>query len=391
MDSVGCGAMLDADKYGDAGADTLGSVAAGNPDLKLPIFTKLGAGNLLKLSLFDENPDFTTFVSRAKIKSDGKDTTTGHWEIAGLVLDKPFALFPQGFPDEIINYIVRNSGIAGFIGNFAASGTEIIKQLGEEHIKTGKPIIYTSADSVLQIAAHEKYFGLEKLYEVCETARKIADKYNISRVIARPSLGEKSSEFKRTLNRKDFSMHPPRKTVLNYLSEGGIKTAGVGKISDIFLGFGLDNSYEAHSNAQAYEVLRRLVKKTDTEQFVFVNLVDFDMLYGHRRDVKGYGQALKELDDFLEDWLLSIADNELIILTADHGCDPAFKGTDHTRERVPIIAFSPRFNRGVVELGVRDSLADMGMTVAENFKIEANSLNGKSFLPILRNLIVKSS
>jgi len=346
MDGVGCGKSKDSEKYGDAGANTLASVAEANPELKLPALTRLGLGNLTGLSLFEQNGYFNSFITRSDFKSSGKDSTTGHWEIAGLISDADFAYFPDGFPDEIVDEIIEKSDVKGILGNKAASGTEIIKELGTKHINSGKPILYTSADSVLQIAAHEEHFGLERLYKLCEICRLIADKHNISRVIARPFVGKTARSFKRTTNRHDYAIAPPGKTILNVLSENNVSTASVGKIKDLFNHSGIDKCYEAHTNPEAYKVLNELAGKFDTERFVFVNLIDFDTLYGHRRDPQGFGQALKEFDDFLGKWVSRLHNDTLVILTADHGCDPTFKGTDHTRECVPVVAISHNLRKG---------------------------------------------
>ncbi|MCD4656135.1 MAG: phosphopentomutase [Planctomycetes bacterium] len=385
MDGVGCGASRESEKYGDAGANTLRSVANANPDLKLPTFSRLGLGNMLGLSLFEQDGYFSSYIGRSDFKSLGKDSTTGHWEIAGLISDADFSYFPGGFPDEIVHEIVEKSDIDGFIGNVVASGTEIIKVLGTQHINSGMPILYTSADSVLQIAAHEEHFGLERLYKLCEISRKIVDNFNISRVIARPFIGKTAKSFKRTTNRQDFTIAPPGKTLLNVLSEQNVSTASVGKIKSLFNNSGVDKAYEAHTNLEAYEILQDLTGKFDTEKFVFVNLIDFDTLYGHRRDSKGFGQALKEFDDFLGKWLNMLHNDTLIILTADHGCDPSFKGTDHTRECVPTIAFAPNFRKGFVDLRTHSSTADIAATITDNFNIREKSIAGRSFFNILKS------
>ena len=386
LDGVGCGASKTSEDYGDKGANTLESVARENPELQLPTFSRLGLGNLLGSSLFQQNDYFASFVTRSDFRGLGKDSTTGHWEIAGLISEKDFAYFPDGFQDEIVDEIIANSDIEGFLGNKAASGTEIIKELGTKHINSCKPILYTSADSVLQIAAHEEHFGLERLYKLCEISRKVADKFNISRVIARPFIGKTARSFKRTTNRKDYSMIPPGKTILNVLSENNVTTASVGKIKDLFSMSGVDKVYEAHTNPEAYEVLNNLAGKFDTERFVFVNLIDFDTLYGHRRDAKGFGQALREFDDFLGKWVTKLHNDTLVLLTADHGNDPGFKGTDHTRECVPLIALSPVFRKGYVDFKIRNTASDIAATIADNFNIRERTLAGTSFLHILKSL-----
>lgn len=335
LDSVGCGHAPDAAAYGDAGANTLGHLFENIPDLALPHMASLGLYDLLEKNQVAHlaSAQATTMAEA----SQGKDTTTGHWELAGCITRQGFATFEK-FPAALLDEIEKAAGIH-FIGNFASSGTEILKLLGEEHVKTGKPILYTSADSVMQIAAHEESFGLEKLYALCATARKILDQHSIKigRVIARPFLGSSAENFTRTTNRHDYSLIPPR-TVWNELSEKNVAVIGVGKISDIYAGSGISESHSTISNQHGMQVIEELwQQKRQQDHIIVANLVDFDMHYGHRRDPAGYAQALREFDAWLGSFLPKIKNNELLIITADHGNDPYHHGTDHTRERVPLL------------------------------------------------------
>ncbi len=381
LDSVGIGAMPDADMYKDSGADTLVNMGKKRGFLNLPNLASLGLGYIIS--------DYISGIPKVERpcgsfgilneKSKGKDTTTGHWEMSGIILDEPFALFPQGFDRDIIDEFSRRTG-RGVIGNKAASGTEIIAELGEEHMKTGKWIVYTSADSVFQIASHEEIIPLDELYRGCEIARDICDRLRIGRVIARPFVGRPGS-FKRTYNRKDFSMLPPHKTALDLLSESGIKVTGIGKIYDIFAGRGVTESIHTDGNADGIEKTVRAV--SEERGFIFVNLVDYDMVYGHRRDIEGYAGALEYFDSNLKRIMDKIDDESILIITADHGCDPTFTAhTDHTRERVPLLVYSPSAREGVF-LGVRDTFADIGKTVLEWFGV-SNGLPGRSFLPEIK-------
>ncbi|MEO7099191.1 MAG: phosphopentomutase [Luteolibacter sp.] len=337
LDSVGCGNAPDATDYGDAGANTLGHLFERIPDFSLPNLARLGLYEILDL------PDDTKIhpdASWARLteKSAGKDTTTGHWELMGCSLEKAFATFGS-FPPDLVAELEARGGVE-FIGNIASSGTEILMQLGEEHLRTGKPILYTSADSVLQIAAHEEVFGLERLWDLCKTARALLDErgIRIGRVIARPFLGNTAADFKRTGNRHDYSLMPDE-TVLNRLQRAGIQTIGVGKIADIFANSGISESYPTKSNAEGMTVIERLwAENRETPHFIFANLVDFDSLYGHRRDPEGYAGCLREFDDWLGGFIGQVKPGDLMILTADHGNDPYHPGTDHTREQVPFLA-----------------------------------------------------
>ncbi len=336
LDSVGCGNAPDAAEYGDTGADTLGHLYANIPSFSLPNLESLGLARLLDLP--GDTPTLPgSSATRLTETSAGKDTTTGHWELMGSALDEPFATFSE-FPPDLVAEIEARGGVE-FIGNFASSGTEILTQLGEEHVRSGKPILYTSADSVLQIAAHEETFGLERLWDLCKTARHVLDEkgIRIGRVIARPFVGKASADFKRTGNRHDYSLMPSE-TVLNRLQNTGVETIGVGKIWDIFAGSGIGESHPAKSNAEGMAVIDKLwQEKRDAPHFVFANLVDFDSLYGHRRDPEGYAESLREFDAWLGDFLPQIEEGDLVILTADHGNDPYHPGTDHTREQVPVM------------------------------------------------------
>lgn len=337
LDSVGCGSAPDAAAYGDTGADTLGHLFKRIPDLALPNLAEVGLYQVIGL------PSPATLKSgaawaRLTELSAGKDTTTGHWELMGCALDEPFATF-ESFPEELVAELEKRGGVE-FLGNHAASGTEILTKLGDEHLLTGKPILYTSADSVLQIAAHEETFGLQRLWDLCKTARGLLDErgIRIGRVIARPFVGHSAADFKRTGNRHDYSLMPGE-TTLNRLQREGVETIGVGKIADIFANSGISESHPTKSNAAGMKEIDRLWDEArETPHFIFANLVDFDSLYGHRRDPAGYAQCLREFDHWLGSFLPKIRPGDLLILTADHGNDPYHPGTDHTREQVPVLA-----------------------------------------------------
>lgn len=337
LDSVGCGKAPDAAAYGDAGANTLGHLFERIPDLELPNLASLGLYQAIGLQ---RDARLLAGASWARLteQSAGKDTTTGHWELMGCALDEPFATF-EAFPSDLVEELERRGNVE-FLGNLAASGTEILVSLGEEHVRTNKPILYTSADSVLQIAAHEEAFGLERLWELCKAARSLLDERNIriGRVIARPFLGSSAADFKRSGNRHDYSLMPGE-TVLNRLQAKGVETIGVGKISDIFAGSGISESHPTKANAEGMAAVERLwAEKRRHPHFILVNLVDFDSLYGHRRDPEGYANCLREFDAWLGGFLPKVEPGDLVILTADHGNDPYHTGTDHTREQVPALA-----------------------------------------------------
>lgn len=338
LDSVGCGHAPDADQYGDQGANTLGHLYECIPGFKLPNLESLGLCTLLDLPhQVEQRAGYA--ATRLTSHAAGKDTTSGHWELMGHVIKTPFATY-RTFPQDLIDGLSRATH-TGFIGNYAASGTEIIATLGPEHLATGHPILYTSADSVMQIAAHEESFGLERLLDICRTAREFLDSrgIRIGRVIARPFLGDSSHGFYRTSNRHDFSMTPGQ-TALDRLQTAGIATVGIGKISDIFAGAGIDVSFPTHSNADGMALISKLWNESHpSARLLFANLVDFDALYGHRRDPHGYANCLREFDGWLGSFLANINEGDLLMITADHGNDPYHPGTDHTREQVPLLAY----------------------------------------------------
>ena len=375
IDSCGAGALPDADAYGDGGANTLGNTAKRVGGLHLPTMQSWGLGNLTEIAGCPKavSPR-ASFGTMAEL-SHGKDTTTGHWEMVGVVLDKGFTTFPHGFPAELMREWQQLSGAPGFLGNKPASGTVIIEELVREHLATGWPIVYTSADSVFQIAAHEQKVPLATLYTWCEAARTAGKKYGIARVIARPFIGE-PGKLQRTYNRRDFSQPPPPGTVLDLLADAGVQIVGVGKIPDIYDGRGMARSVHTEGNADGLRKTEELLGDLGPS-FLFVNLVDTDMLYGHRRDPVGYARALQEIDTALPSIASALRRDDLLVLTADHGNDPTFPGSDHTREQVPLLAYSPRRVKGAA-LGVRDSFADLGATVAEYFGLAAP--RGRSFL-----------
>lgn len=365
LDGVGIGAMPDADAYGDAGSDTLGHIQALRP-MCLPHLCRLGLGNIKPLpGLPPADPPRASY-GRCAVLSEGKDTTTGHWEMAGIVMEHGFPTYPKGFPPEIIGEFEARIG-RGTLGNVAASGTEILRQLGEEHMRTGKPIVYTSADSVFQVAAHEDVIAVPELYRICGIARDLLrGPHQVGRVIARPFIGDGPETFQRTRRRHDFAIPPPPGMLLDRLAEQGIAVIAIGKIADIFLGRGIRERVPMESNADGMaQTLAALGKLAGG--LIFVNLVDFDMLYGHRNDVEGFARALEEFDAQLGGLLAALAPDDLLLLTADHGCDPTTASTDHSREYAPLLAFAA--TAAGVALGTRSSLADLGATVAENFGV----------------------
>jgi phosphopentomutase len=344
LDSAGCGHAPDAAAYGDAGADTLGHLLERVPGLELPHLASLGLYQILGLGKPAAMRDGAAWA-RLTALSSGKDTTTGHWELMGLTLAEPFATF-ESFPDDLVNELARRCGV-GFLGNIASSGTEIITRFGAEHLRSDMPILYTSADSVMQIAAHEERFGLERLWAVCKTARKLLDQQGIriGRVIARPFTGRTPENFTRTGNRRDYSLRPGE-TTLNRLQAAGVRTIGVGKIHDIFAGSGISESHPTKSNTEGMAAIDRLWSEPrDENHFIFANLVDFDMLYGHRRDPAGYATCLREFDAWLGNFLPKVNPGDLLMITADHGNDPWHPGTDHTREQVPLLIHGLRIPR----------------------------------------------
>jgi phosphopentomutase len=378
LDSVGMGEMPDAADWGDAGADTLGHICETRA-VKLPNLQSWGLGNAHPLEGVPPAESPRAAYGRCALRSNGKDTTTGHWEMAGIILEKAFPTYPHGFPKEIIDEFVRETKVPGVLGNYPASGTEIIKELGAEHVRTGKPIVYTSADSVFQIAAHEQVVPVQRLYEICEAARKILRGPNeVGRVIARPFLGEPGS-FYRTENRHDYAVPPPPGNMLVELSDAGLDVVAVGKIASIYDSEGVTRELPGKNNDQSIdETINAL--RDDSRGLVFSNLVDFDMLYGHRRDPEGYARALEHFDSRLPEIVSAMRDDDLLVITADHGNDPTYRGTDHTREYVPLLVHGRRAREGV-NLGTRASLSDIGQTVAENFGLKLGA--GESFLSLI--------
>jgi len=375
LDGAGIGAMPDAPEWGDAGSDTLGHILESRP-LQLPNLQRYGLGNVRHLQNVPPLAQPEGSYGRCALKSNGKDTTTGHWEMAGIILEQAFPTYPNGFPPAILDRFVAETHVPGILGNFAASGTEIIKDLGAEHVATGKPIVYTSADSVFQIAAHEEIIPLDRLYEICETARRILDgEHKVGRVIARPFLGA-TGNFYRTENRHDYAVPPPRANLLPALKDEDLDVVCIGKIASIYDSMGVTEDLTAKNNQQSIDQTIRALAE-DTRGLIFSNLVDFDMLYGHRRDTEGYAKALEHFDASLPQIEAAMGDGDLMIITADHGNDPTFPGTDHTREFAPLLVYGKSARHGV-NLGTRASLADIGQTVAENFGLKLTA--GESFL-----------
>ena len=370
LDSLGIGAMPDSEKFGDKGVDTFGHILDKMGTLKIPNLQKLGMLNLHKGGNMEGVEKPIGRYMRIGEASNGKDTMTGHWEMMGIKTEKPFRTFTEhGFPAELIKELEKQCG-KKVIGNKSASGTEIIEELGEEEIRTGSMIVYTSADSVMQICGNEETFDLEELYRCCETARRITmkDEWRVGRVIARPYIGMKKGEFKRTSNRRDYALKPPAPTVLNALKDAGNDVIGVGKIHDIFCGEGITKTYHSESSVHGMEQTIDVCKEEFTG-LCFVNLVDFDALWGHRRNVEGYGKEIEKFDEKLGVLLECLSQDDLLILTADHGNDPTYKGTDHTREYVPFLAYSKRMQAGG-PLPEAETFAVIGATVAENFGVD---------------------
>ena len=376
LDSVGIGELPDAAEYGDVGRNTLGHVAESRP-LKIPNLVRLGLANIAPLKHLQPAAAPLGAYGKGATRSPGKDTTTGHWEMAGVWLDQAFPVYKNGFPPNVIAEFERSIG-RKTIGNKPASGTEIIKELGEEHVRTGKPIVYTSGDSVFQIAAHEDVIPIAELYRMCEIARKLLDgPHRVGRVIARPFVGPVGN-FARTSRRHDYAVDPPKPMLLDVLEERGVPVFGIGKIHDIYNGRGVQDYVTTKSNADGMEKLTAALQERK-KGLIFGNLVDFDMLYGHRKDVEGFAKSLEEFDGLLTGLLPRLARTDLLMITADHGCDPdpRWETTDHSREYAPILAYSPAGPAGV-NLGIRETLADMGQTIAQNFG--AVIPHGTSFL-----------
>ncbi|MBS1795388.1 MAG: phosphopentomutase [Acidobacteria bacterium] len=376
LDSAGIGEMPDAARWGDAGSDTLGHILASRA-VALPHLQALGLGNIKPLANLAALEKPLGNYGKCTLKSNGKDTTTGHWEMAGIILKKAFPTFPDGFPPRIIDEFVRQARVPGVLANVPASGTEIIKEFGEEHIRTGKPIVYTSADSVFQIAAHEEIIPIDRLYEICHIARELLDGDDkVGRVIARPFVGSNAADFKRTENRHDYAVAPPAGNLLPVLKDAGLDVVCIGKIASIYDSIGVTEDLTAKNNDQTIDVTIGALAK-DTRGLIFSNLVDFDMLYGHRRDTEGYARALEHFDRRLPELLDALRDDDLFIITADHGNDPTMKGSDHTREYAPLLVFGKQARSGV-DLGTRQSLSDIGQTIAENYGLKL--ADGVSFL-----------
>lgn len=389
LDSFGVGSTQDADRYGDLGANTLGHIAdycqLGKADkvgvrqgpLNLPNLTKLGLNRAAFMSAgksipgLDENVSIQGLYGIAKEMSLGKDTQSGHWEMAGVPVLFEWGYFQPNypsFPENLLDEIIKVGKLPGVLGNKHASGTVIIDELGEEHQKTGKPIVYTSADSVFQIAAHEESFGLKRLYELCELTRKLVDPYNIGRVIARPFLGSPGS-YSRTGNRRDYAVPPPSPTLLDDLVKSGGQVIGIGKIADIYAHHGVTKTVKADGNQALFTAFIEEAKKAPDKSITFVNLVDFDMLYGHRRDVTGYAKALEDFDSWLPTFEKVLKPGDIAIITADHGCDPTWQGSDHTREYVPVLVFGPDIKAN--SLGIRETFADIGQSIAKHLGLPA--------------------
>lgn len=387
LDSVGIGELPDAADYGDTGRNTLGHIAESRP-LALPTLVRLGLANIAPLAHLTPAGKPLSAYGKGATRSPGKDTTTGHWEMAGVWLDQAFPVYKNGFPREVIEEFEKQVG-RKMIGNKPASGTEIIKELGDEHVRTGKPIVYTSGDSVFQIAAHEDVIPIAALYRMCEIARKLLDgPHRVGRVIARPFAGP-SGNYARTTRRHDYAVDPPRPMLLDVLQERGVPIFGVGKIHDIYNGRGVDEYVTTTGNVDGMQKLTAAVRERPSG-LIFCNLVDFDMLYGHRKDAVGFARSLEEFDELLGEFLPLLRAKDLLMITADHGCDPdpRWETTDHSREYVPILAYSPSGGAGV-NLGVRATLADMGQTVADSFG--GRIPHGESFLSEIGGQIARTA
>ncbi len=376
IDSVGIGAMPDAEKFGDFGVDTFGNIYKTFPDMKIDNLKQLGVSKIDGVDYIDYNGQIIGSYGKMKELSNGKDTTTGHWEIAGLHIEQPFKTYPDGFPDRIIKLFEEKTG-REVLCNKPASGTVIIEEFGEEHLKTGKPIVYTSADSVFQIAAHEDIIPLDELYSMCQIARDILmGEDQVARIIARPFIGEKG-KFERTPNRRDFSLSPFGKTILDELKENDFDVIAVGKIADIFNNQGITEDVHIVSNMDGVDHTIRYIKENNNG-LIFTNLVDFDAKFGHRRDVEGYKNAIEEFDLRVPEMIEAMNKDDILIISADHGNDPTYKGTDHTREMVPLLVYGENIKRNA-NLGIRNSFSDIAATIADYFKVN-NIGNGVSFL-----------
>lgn len=373
LDGVGIGALPDAASYGDSAANTLLHVAEAEGGLLLPHLQRLGLGNILSLPGVPAAFPARAHYGRMASTAAGKDSTTGHWEICGVTQSQPFATFPHGFPDEIIAAFRQQTGLDP-LGNVAASGTDVLRLFGEEHLRTGRPIIYTSVDSVFQIAAHEEVIAPARLYEICRIARNFLDSYRVARVIARPFNGTATANFTRTRQRHDFSMPPTTPTVLDDLVANGLTVYAIGKISDLFAGRGISTSVSTRNNQEGMEQTVAALQQVE-QGLIFTNLIDFDMEYGHRLDVPGFARALERFDASLEPLLAALSPSDLLLITADHGCDPTTAGTDHSREYVPLLAWQPGMTAGR-DLGTRATFADLSATIATVFSLPVR--NGTS-------------
>lgn len=397
LDSFGIGALPDAKKFGDEGSNTFAHIALDclngkanavgvrEGPLYLPNLTRLGLNAALMACTgkgavgFDANAPIESAYGYSREISFGKDTPSGHWELMGVPALFDWGIFPQtypSFPQELLDALIREGNLPGILGNKASSGTTIIEELGDESVKTGKPIVYTSADSVIQIAAHEESFGLERLYNLCKIARKLADRYSIGRIIARPFIGI-SGHYRRTGNRHDYSVPPAKPTLLDKIKQSGREVVAIGKIGDIFAHQGTTQEISADGNMALFDATLKAMKETGNSSLIFTNFVDFDMLYGHRRDVIGYANALEKFDERLPELESLLRPGDAVIITGDHGCDPTFKGTDHTREHIPILIFGPGIKKGFI--GERKTFADVAQTLAENFGLTPFEY-GASFL-----------
>lgn len=380
LDSVGIGAMPDAADFGDSGSHTLGHIAEAAGGLRIPNLERMGLGNISEIKGVSKVGRATAAHGKSSELAKGKDTTTGHWEMAGVRVTRPFPTYYEGFPSSFMDRFVKEADVPGYLGNVAASGTEIIKDLGHEHVRTGKPIVYTSADSVFQIACHEDHFGLDRLYKICEVARKLCDELGVARVIARPFVGP-AGAYKRTTNRKDYSVALPEETTMDRLLRmPGLETVSIGKVASIYSERGFSKKVKAGDNRAIFEAFLKESER-GFRGLVFANLVDFDQLYGHRRNARGYADELVWLDGELPRLLKNLGERDLLIMTADHGNDPTFRGTDHTREFVPVIAWTRATEaKGGTSLGTLDTFADMGQTVLEALGSTEKQPIGRSFL-----------
>lgn len=367
LDSVGIGFLPDADQFGDVGADTLGNIYKQRGHLHVPNMEKLGLLSIVDTQLPKSEVAPIGAYGKAKELSNGKDTTIGHWEMIGIHTPKAFPTYPNGFPNEIMDAFLQRTGYKGFLGNIVASGTQIINELGDEHMKTGYPIVYTSADSVFQIAAHEDVIPLKELYRICEVARELLSGENaVARVIARPFVKD-GNQYVRTSNRRDFSLKPDKESLLCDLKDAGYRVTAIGKIEDIFCGVGIGDAVHTKSNTDGMDKTVDFME-TQHDGLIFTNLVEFDSTWGHRRDVEGYAQGLETFDLRLGEVLSKMHEDDLLIINADHGCDPTFRGTDHTREYIPVLMYHKKMKQGI-DFGILDTFADIGATIADNFGV----------------------